>query len=351
MGERDLPEQPARRRDQLHDFARHAGLEQQPYKARGDQWRGLGRFRDHRISGRQRRRDLPGEDRQRKIPRADAGEDASAVQRQLVELAGGAVQAHAAAELRPGPNGVIAAKIHRLANFRDRVRQGFAGFAHQQIVEIGARAFEPIRRIVEARSARDTAEVVPRPLSRSADVERLDDVRRRRIADPAHAITAIRRIRHPVHLPLQLPAAAERGRRMVGRAPRRKPAAQSLERQRVTEIHAERIAAIRVQRLRIGQSGVRETLQALQIRDRVAHDVGHRHLLVHEPIHERRVGAVLQQPPHEIRQQILVLAHRRVHADRRERADLTGGLGVQQAPHAVQPLKLELGAGGAPTAR
>ncbi len=47
---------------------------------------------------------------------------------------------------------------------------------------------------------------------------------------------------------------------------------------------------------------------------RVADDLRHRRLVVGEPVDERGIGAVLEQPAHEIGQQILVAADRGVDA-------------------------------------
>ena len=71
---------------------RHAGFVQQLDGEGGDQWRLFGRLGDDGIAGGQRRGDLADENRQREIPRADADEDAAAVQRQAVALAGRAGQ-------------------------------------------------------------------------------------------------------------------------------------------------------------------------------------------------------------------------------------------------------------------
>ena len=56
-------------------------------------------------------------------------------------------------------------------------------------------------------------------------------------------------------------------------------------------------------------------------------------------VHERRVGAVLQQPAHQVGQQVAVLADRRVDAagDRR----VLQHLAVDAFAHAVQALHLE----------
>ena len=56
--------------------------------------------------------------------------------------------------------------------------------------------------------------------------------------------------------------------------------------------------------------------------------------------HERRIGAVLQQAPHQIGQQIAVAADRRI-GPAGEVGTVLAQLRVQRLAHAVQALKLE----------
>ena len=66
-----------------------------------------------------------------------------------------------------------------------------------------------------------------------------------------------------------------------------------------------------------------------------------RHRRIADAVHERRVGPVLQQAPHQIGQQRLVRAHRRIHPA--GTLVLAGrDLLVQRLAHAVQALELEL---------
>ena len=94
----------------------------------GDERRLLGGFRRDAIAGGQRRGDLADENRQRKVPRGDADKDAAAERRSAVLLAGRARQDRLAAYFSRLPR-VIAAKIGRFANFRQRVVQRLAGLA------------------------------------------------------------------------------------------------------------------------------------------------------------------------------------------------------------------------------
>jgi hypothetical protein len=75
--------------------------------------------------------------------------------------------------------------------------------------------------------------------------------------------------------------------------------------------------------------------------DRIAHQVVDRHRLVGDAVDEAGVGAVLQQAPHQVRQQVLVRTHRRVHAAGHVEAVGRHDFGVQVVAHAVQFLELE----------
>ena len=68
------------------------------------------------------------------------------------------------------------------------------------------------------------------------------------------------------------------------------------------------------------------------------------HLRIGELVHEDGVGAVLQQPAHQVGEQVAVLAHRRVDAHRH--VGLSHQLAVHTFAHAVQALHLEAAAGG-----
>ncbi len=87
----------------MQHVAGDAGLVQQPHGGGGDQRRLLGGLGDDGVAGGERGGDLAGEDRQREVPRRDAGEDAAAVQRQRVALAGRPRQRGGAREIARAP--------------------------------------------------------------------------------------------------------------------------------------------------------------------------------------------------------------------------------------------------------
>ena len=100
MGEQRRADGLASPRQEVQDSRGSPAGVEQPHRLGGDQRRLLGRLGQHRVAGRQRRGDLAGEDGERKVPRADAGEDAAAVQLQRVGLADRAFQSLGAANWR-----------------------------------------------------------------------------------------------------------------------------------------------------------------------------------------------------------------------------------------------------------
>ena len=75
-------------------------------------------------------------------------------------------------------------------------------------------------------------------------------------------------------------------------------------------------------------------------RQRIRHRLSERHAIVQEAIDEGGVGAVLQQPPHQIGEQLLVRTHRRIRPHQRQVGQLPPRFVVQERAHAVQPLEL-----------
>ena len=77
-----------------------------------------------------------------------------------------------------------------------------------------------------------------------------------------------------------------------------------------------------------------------QRRDRISGDEIGRDIVIEERVHERRVGAILEQAPHKIRQQVFMTTDRRIDAHRQLRLSS----GVKRLAHAVQALEFEIGA-------
>ncbi len=83
-----------------------------------------------------------------------------------------------------------------------------------------------------------------------------------------------------------------------------------------------------------------EFLLAFDDRNGILHDLRDRRFLVGQAIDEGRIGAVLQQTPHEIRDQVCVRADRRVDAAGHAQLVAADHLLVDGLAHAVQALEL-----------
>ena len=312
---------------------RDARLVKQRDHAGGDGRRLFGRLGDHAVAGDERGHDLAAEDRQREVPRADAGEDAAAVEMQFVALAGRAGQ-------RPrdqpafGLVGVVAAEVDRLANFGDAVALGLAGLDDEHGAELRHACFEPIGSATQHGGTTLHRGRIPCRERGDAAADGGFDLGRAGLRDRRDA-----GLREPGDCALDRLALREYGEIDAARvgACRRLAGPIEIDRQR--------------QRACAGRSRQRRRQQFLDI------DRGIRQLM-----HERRVRPVLQQPPHQIGQQVPMLPHRRVNAQRHpphQAARLSGGPGgrgrhrsrresgvpgdlpVHRLSHAVQPLHLE----------
>ena len=114
---------------QVQQFGWQPGGVEQAHRLGGDQRRLLGRLGEHGVAGGQRRGDLAGEDGQREVPRADAGEDAAAVQLQRVGLADRPFSVSARRTgARPAARSSGRSRPPRAP--RRRRRPGLAGLAH-----------------------------------------------------------------------------------------------------------------------------------------------------------------------------------------------------------------------------
>ena len=112
--------------------------------------------------------------------------------------------------------------------------------------------------------------------------------------------------------------------------------------ERIGQIHAARIQSRRaVQHARQRNARMRLLRQRVHFGDRIADDVGDGRLLIDDAIDERRVGAVLQQAAHQVRQQVFVRADRRIHAARQAELVRADDLRIQLLAHAMQALEFE----------
>ena len=293
---------------------------QQRDRERGNERRLLGRLGDDRIAGDERGADLAEKDRQRKIPRADADEHAAPAIAQFVALAGRAGQRlrrKRGARLR----GVIAAIIDRFAQLGERVVERLAGLRSAT-----ARCSRP--RLRSSRSA-----------ARSSTAARASTGVAAQAGKPA-AAAATARARSPssasTTMPTSQPSIGERTARSTpdsatpsisgaGCAGAARAVAhiaqQRFEACAVAEFDARRVAPLRLieiarqRNFAIARVACAPAIDAL----RPAQDCRDRHVRIGGDRDERRVGAVLQKPPHQISQKIAMAADRRI--------DPAGGVG------------------------
>ncbi|MCW0416701.1 hypothetical protein NB689_002455 [Xanthomonas sacchari] len=309
----------------------------------------LGGLGDDAVTGGQRRGDLAEEDGQREIPRADAHEHTAAVQLQFVGFAGRPGQALGRTELRARLAGVVAQEIHRLAHFGDAVGQGLAGFLDAQRHELGHARFQQVGGVFEDGGAAGGRGAVPGRISGRGIAQRLlhgGGIGRLPVADDLAMVgrvgdrQGVAGDHRAGHQRRGLPG-LERGVELVGQR------AQIVV---VGEVGAHGVLPVvvlaaqqidRQRNLRMRDGGERG--HGL---DRIADQVFDGHVFVGDAVDEAGVGAVLQQAPHQVGQQVLVRTHRRVHAA--GHAEAVGGdhFGIEVVAHAVQLLVLVVAAAG-----
>ena len=304
-------------RQQLQRCRRHARPVQQIDRESGDQRCLFGGLRQHGIACRQCGRNLAGEDRQREVPRADADKHPTRRRGLCCALIG-----------------VIAQKIHRLAQFGHGIRQALARLARQQgedraefgLVQIGG-------------AAQDFGTLCRGGIPGLRRRQRGFHIRRGGGQQIAHPL-ARGRVAHiqplpPGHRSGQTGAGIEQHGFM--RRPRGLDCCQIGG---IGQIETFGIAPFPEQLCRCQDGRVRDAGHLLHVIERAGcHGFG-RHILIHDLVHERRIGAVFQQAAHQIGQQIAMCPDRRIDAAARP---LIGQHQIMQPfAHAMQALKLEL---------
>ena len=316
----------------------------------GDQRRLLGGLGDHRIAGGEGCGDLAGEDGQGEVPRRNTGEHAAAVQFQRVELGHRPVQHLRRAEQPLGRGGVVAQEVDGLAHLAHRVGPALAGLAHGQRRQPVEAGLQRVGHGAQDAGAAGAALRVPRRLRlvRRPDrqVEHVGYGIGRGRADLAdHARPVGGGAHRLAHQPRRLAPSADQHARL-------KPLAvepgQGRQHAVALGAHA-KVAARRVGAGAAVERGRRRNLRVavgarLQRGHRVADHLFGRHGVVQQGVDEARVGAVLQKAPHEVGQELLVPAHRRVGAQPQV-AVARLRPGVERLAHAVQALELHRHAG------
>ena len=317
---------------ELQRIARDARFMQHAHGFGGDERRLLGGLGDDGIAGRERGGDLAREDGERKVPGTDADDEA--------ERGRGAGKQRARRLVR-----VVAQEVGRLAHFRDRVGVRLAGFAHDEANERVVSRFEEV-----GGAAQDDGALRGRDRGESggcaiADVERRGDFVSARMPGEADDVAPVRGVQDRL-APLVL-----RGARRKGAPGRLGACVQSVgelgEAFFVGEIEPARVDAIR----RIEIAGRRnlvvrrpERLDRAGGLNGIGDKVVDGHARVGDAVHERGVGAVLEQPADEIGEQGLVRADRRVDPARTIELVAADHLLVERFAHAVQALEFVLAA-------
>ena len=283
----------------------------------GDQRRLLGRLGDDGVAGGERRRDLAEEDGEREIPRADADEAPRPRRTRRFSSPVGPGSGGRRSRNGRGLGGVVAAEIDRLADLRDGVVERLAGLACEQRQQRSRRA--SIRSA--ARSQRGGARRRGRARSRRRKPACAASMARsasagvglaRRVPTTAcrRSASATSRAVPPAVLPpMSGPACGERRPRRpaisaskrfeAARLPNSTPAEFF---RAAEEIGRQRDAAMaRVRRLPMSLGRAARAAARSARRDRWRADEG-------------GIGAVLEQPAHEIGEQLLVAADRRIDA-------------------------------------
>ncbi len=310
-------------RQYLQRGFRHAGAMKEQHGRGGDQRRLLGRLGEHRIAGGERGADLPDKNGQRKIPGSDARNWAEGFR---------------TFERTPRLPGVIAAEIRRLAYFADGIGKRFTRLARGERNERGALVFEQIRGTLETGGPVGRRNGGPRHAVRRGEIDGARHISRSGLDDAADNGASVAGIgdRH-----------AFRGRRIRRRRRRiewRRNTGQTTvefpQRRFVGKIDAPRIFSVGIQRRRQRNTRMRRPTGQMRARDRIGDELRQIHVRIDDPVHERRIGAVFEKPPHEVGQQRFVRADRRIDSARAAPSVRGNDLVVQTFAHAVQALEL-----------
>ena len=81
-------------------------------------------------------------------------------------------------------------------------------------------------------------------------------------------------------------------------------------------------------------------LECSNLHHRIGNDIGNRRIIIGKAIDKGCVRPVFQKPPHQIGQQILMAAHRRIDTAGQIHFRWPDDLLIKRLPHAVQPLEL-----------
>ena len=334
---------------QLQRVLRDAGGMQDGHHGRRRQ-RGLfGRLGQHRIAGRQRGGDLAAENRQREVPRADGQHHA---QRALAGIV----------EIGRHLGRVVAQKIDCFAHFGDGIRQGLAGFAHDQAQQGLAALLQQIGGALQHVGAAGGRGTGPDRGGLGGTLGGGGGFVGTGFVHMAHGIGQFGRVAHGLPAGCLLRLIRQGHFRRGGQLAFTR-AVQQGGRQRGQLLFVGQVETLGVGAglcTQLAKQGYRQrnarmgcpqhaflARQLLGIVHRIRHQRADRHAGIANAVHERGVGAVFQQAAHQVGQQGFVVAHRRVDtagAGQLAIGRCTGDLLVQRFSHAMQALEFVLAA-------
>ena len=329
----------AEARQQLHHASRHACLQQNAHRLRGDQRRLFRRFRQHAVACRQRGGDLAGENRQREVPRADADDRAERTMGFIIEIA-----LHQAC--------VVVKEIDRFSHFGDGIAEGFARFAHQNADKRLHLAFHHHRGALQNGGALLRRRGEPDRPGVDGSRQRLRHFLLAGLAYFADDIGRVGRVKYRTEYAVAQLALDHR----FG-APRLRRAAQQGAGERSEAVLIRQIqpggvgalVAIKIARqrnFRMRQAdGAFSGGQALHQLHRIGHQLVERQRIVGDAVDERGVSAVFQQAAHQVSQQRFMGTDRGIDAAGTVQlavGDFAHHLLVERLAHAVQALELIL---------
>ena len=212
--------------------------------------------------------------------------------------------------------GIIAAEVGGLAHFRERIVERLAAFGLQQCNELRPALLQQIGCLLQHCGALLGRGSVPIPKSRMRGGDRA-----------AHA--------------LRIEFGDRLGLPVIGRGCRE----QIAQRRALAEFDAARILALRpVEIARPWNVRMPRVIRRADDIGRAAQQRRDRNALVGCERDKGGIGAVLQQTPHQIGQQIAVAADRRIGAAG-DLGAVAAELRIKRLAHAVQPLEFEASAG------
>ena len=302
----------------------------------------LGGLGDYGVARRECRAQLSGKDRERKIPRTDAGKDSAPAQAQRISLSGRARQQRLGGKQHPRLLRVVAQEIDRLAHLGDAVRQRLARLEYAARDELGTARLKELRRPLKHRGALLCTARFPGRGRSARAAERALHIGGGGLHDGTNRLRLVGRIEELQALTAAGSAIDERRRppRLRGRS--LAGVFQALKLRRIGEIDAQGIQSSRTKEtLRHIDARMCRLRQPIDLRDRIRDDGCRRQPRIDHAIHEGRIGAIFEQAPHQIRQQILVRPDRCVYA-----AGIAARIGgnhlrIQLLAHAMQTLEFE----------